>query len=215
MTNAIIVRLFDPADTASVERISADSALYGDPVELILNDRRLFFNIFVRMYLMHFPHTCWVAEREDHVVGYLTGCLDTPRSDQLFRQNVRQAARRAFFGHYHWGWHTLRAGVSFLREVLAYPPDADLERYPAHLHINLAASFRGQGIGQQLMHTFLDYCCANHMPGVHLNTSDQNVAALHLYRRLDFGVLHRYRSLYKSIVSRRSVEALIMGLQLD
>ncbi|MCD4685096.1 MAG: GNAT family N-acetyltransferase [Anaerolineae bacterium] len=215
MTHTATVRLFDTADTAAIFQISADTAQYGDPVELILNDRRLFLDIFVRPYVIHFPQTCWVAEHEGQVVGYLTGCLDTAQLEQLFRQSVLRAGQRAITGHYRLGWRTLRAGIGYLRELLTHPASADQHHYPAHLHINLAAPFRGQGIGRRLMHTFLDHCRTAGIPGVHLNTSDQNIAALHLYRRLGFEVLHRYRSSYKGTVSRRSVDTLIMGLRLD
>lgn len=214
MTHIVTVRLCDFADSTAIHWISADTAHFGDPVELILDDRRLFTDIFVRPYTFHFPHTCWVAEHDGQVVGYLTGCLDTAQLERLFRQSVLRAGRRALLEHYHLGWRTLRAGIGYLREVVAHPPSADLHHYPAHLHINLAAPYRGQGIGRRLMQTFLDYCRAEDVPGVHLNTSDQNTAALHLYSHLGFEMLHRYCSPYKSTVSRRPVDTLIMGLRL-
>jgi ribosomal protein S18 acetylase RimI-like enzyme len=215
VTHVVTVRRFILADAAPVCRISADTAQYGDPVELMLNDRRLFVDIFVRPYLIHFPHTCWVAEHNGQVMGYLTGCLDTARLEGLFRQSVLRAGGRALTGKYRLGWRTLRVGIGYLREVLSHPPTADPCLYPAHLHINVSAPYRGQGIGRRLMQVFLDHCRAEHVPGIHLNTSDQNTAALHLYRRLGFDVLHRYDSPYKSAVSRRPVETLVMGLRLD
>jgi ribosomal protein S18 acetylase RimI-like enzyme len=211
---AATIRPFVETDTAAVHRIGADTARYGEPVEAIMNDRRLFIDIFMRPYTTHYPDTCWVAEVDGDVVGYLTGCLDTAHHAAMFRQAVLRAARRALLLHYRLGWRTVRAGIGFAREMLARPPSPDLAAYPAHLHINVAASQRGQGLGRRLMDTYLDYCRAQHVPGVHLSTSERNHAALHLYRRLGFELLHRYRSPYQSTVSRQPVDTLIMGLSL-
>ncbi|NDJ78395.1 MAG: GNAT family N-acetyltransferase [Chloroflexi bacterium] len=211
----IAIRPFSPPDANAVYQIGADTARYGDPVELILNDRRLFIDIFMRPYLTHYPETCWVAEVDGQVVGYLTGCPDTASYEPLFRRAVLRAARDVALFRYRIGWRTARAAVGFMREVLAHPPTPNLEQYPAHLHVNLAAPYRGQGAGRCLMLAYLDHLRDQGIPGAHLNTSDQNTVAVHLYEKLGFTVLHRYHSPYQSIVSRKPVDGLLMGLRLD
>lgn len=42
--------------------------------------------------------------------------------------------------------------------------------YPAHLHINLAPRFRGQGIGARLVGDFVDIVRSAGLPGVHVTT---------------------------------------------
>lgn len=202
-------------DRAAVCRIAADTAQYGDPVELILDDRRLFTDVFVRPYLDLCAETCWIAVVDDIPAGYLTGCVDTHAVEPYFRRALGRAVLRALVGRYRVGRRTLRAGIGYVREVIARPPTADLGGYPAHLHINIAKGYRGLGLGRQLMIAFLDQCRTLGVPGVHLSTSDQNVAALSLYHALGFEVLARYRSPYKSTVSRKPVETVIMGLRLD
>ena len=208
------VRCFTESDREAVCRIAADTAQYGDPVELILDDRRLFTDIFVRPYLDRCAETCWIAVVNETPAGYLTGCIDTHACEPHFRRALGWAALRTLTGRYRLGLRILRAGIGYAREMIAQLPTADLQMYPAHLHINVAEEFRGQGLGRQLMIAFLDQCRALKVPGVHLSTSDQNVAALSLYHALGFEVLAQYRSPYKSTVSRKPVDTVIMGLRL-
>lgn len=213
VNSSLHIRPFQPEDARVVHEIGADTARYGDPVEQIFDDRRLFIDIFMRPYTTHFPDTCWVAMVDGKVVGYLTGCVDTARYQPHFRHALVSAAGRAVMLRYRLGWRTLRAGIGFAREMLTARPEVDLAAYPAHLHVNLLAAYRGRGGGRRLMTTYLAHCQEQGVPGVHLSTTERNVAACQLYRQLGFELLHRYRSPYQSTVSRGPVETLIMGLR--
>lgn len=208
----IVIRLFTPADADVVHRIGADTAFYGDPVEAIFEDRRLFIDIFMRPYTVHYAAACWIAEMDGQVIGYLTGCLDTDSYTPVFRRALLRAAERTLRGRYRLGPRTVRAGIGFVCEQISRRARPDFTAYPAHLHINLIASYRGQGIGRQLMQAYLDQCRAAGIPGVHLSTTDQHTAAVHLYQKLGFTILHRHRSPYQSMVSGRPVDGLVMGL---
>jgi GNAT superfamily N-acetyltransferase len=211
----VCIRSFESADADAVCEISADTARFGEPVESILEDRRLFVDLFSWMYVSYFPETCWVAEPEGQVVGYVTGCLDTGAYERLFRHNLLRVGWRVCLGRYRVGRRTLRTGVGFVREAICRCPVPDLVRYPAHLHINVTAPYRGQGVGYRLISAYLAYCRKNSIPGVHLRTSDQNTVALHLYRKMDFETLYQFSSLYHSIANRRPVQAILMGITLD
>lgn len=94
-------------------------------------------------YLRHFPHYAWVALDEKRgIVGYLVGSLDDPARDPLF-------ADLPFFAHF----------------------SALTSRYPAQLHVNLDAAWRGRGIGARLIDAFADQARAAGAPGVHVVTS--------------------------------------------
>jgi ribosomal protein S18 acetylase RimI-like enzyme len=204
-----------PSEVDVVHQIGADTAFYGAPVEQIFDDRRLFIDVFMRPYTGAFLDTCWVAMVEDTVAGYLIGCLNTAAYEPLFRHALLKALARTLRGRYRIGWRTIRAMIGFVREQFVTAPALDLVTYPAHLHINLSAPYRGQGIGRQLMETYLDHCRSASVPGVFLTTSSQNTTALHLYEKLGFCVLHRHRSPYHSTISRQPVDHIRMGLPLD
>jgi ribosomal protein S18 acetylase RimI-like enzyme len=208
----VVIRPFSPADTDAVHQIAADTALYGAPVEAIFEDRRLFIDVFMRPYTMYYPDLCWIADVGGLVVGYLTGCLDTTGYKPRFQRALVAAAGRALRGYYRLGPRTVRAGIGLVREMFSHRTRPDLAPYPAHLHINLAAVYRGQGIGRRLITAYLDQCRAVGVTGVHLSTTDQNATAVHLYHKMGFVILHRYRSPYQSMVSGRPVHGIIMGL---
>jgi GNAT superfamily N-acetyltransferase len=93
-------------------------------------------------YLTYFPEQVLlaVAAGED-VVGYVAGALDDPARDARF------------------------ADLPFLTAFSGLTP-----RYPAHLHVNLAAPWRGRGIGSLLVAAFADMARASGAPGVHVVT---------------------------------------------
>ncbi len=95
-------------------------------------------------YLAWFPDEAFVALTDDgSVVGYLVGCLEDPAHDARFADIPYFAAFAA-----------LTAG------------------YPAHLHINLTARYRGQGIGARLIERFAEHAERAGTPGVHVVTGE-------------------------------------------
>ena len=79
---------------------------------------------------------------DDTVAGYLVGALEDPAEQPRF------------------------ADIGYFRTDFA-----DLtKRFPAHLHINLAAEFRSQGIGAQLIEAFAGYASRAGAPGMHAVT---------------------------------------------
>jgi GNAT superfamily N-acetyltransferase len=94
-------------------------------------------------YLERFPDYALVAlDGGRRVVGYVIGSLDDPARDPLF-------ADLAFLGAF-----------SHLTA-----------RYPAQLHVNLDAGWRGRGIGARLVDAFCDLARAGGAPGVHVVTA--------------------------------------------
>ena len=59
-----------------------------------------------------------------------------------------------------------------------------LERYPAHLHIDLLPPFQGGGHGRALMETFYAAAARAGAPGVHLTVLAANTRALGFYHHL-------------------------------
>ena len=94
-------------------------------------------------YLIHDPQWAYVALDPDaRVAGYLAGCLDDPAKALRFS------------------------------DIALYARFQDLtERFPAHLHINLAPQFRGAGAGAQLVSAFCGDARVAGAPGVHVITS--------------------------------------------
>lgn len=187
----MFVRPYEPADRAAVLELAADMAFFGEPLEAFLEDRRLFTEAFCAYYTDLEPEHVWVACAEGRVVGYLFGCLDTPAQRRRWRREVLpRLIGRALGGRYHLGRLTARYVLAHACGLLRGEfPRVDLASYPAHLHVGVAAPWRGRGLGRKLLGAFLAQARAAGVPGAHLETTSQNVAACRLYERLGFRLL--------------------------
>lgn len=211
------IRPYRQADRGAVLRIAADTAAFGGPVETFLDDRRLFCDAFYRYYVDFEPEHAWVATVEPEVVGFLVGCTDRARRDRLMATRIIPSlAWRLLRGRYRVGrctWtHALdEMGAAARREF----PAVDLARYPAHLHINLDARWRGLGAGRRLLDAYLAQLLTLGVPGVHLHTTSLNVAAVALYTRMGFRLLDaRPTRLWERVVAG-PVENRTYGLRIS
>ena len=119
--------------------------------------RAAFRERWLGRYLADFPDEAFLACRADgRVIGYLVGCLEDPAQGRRF-------------------------------EDLSYFSDfAELtQRFPAHLHVNLKAAFRGRGVGANLVEAFASHATAARVPGMHVVTGEDARNAT-FYRRCGF-----------------------------
>lgn len=61
-----------------------------------------------------------------------------------------------------------------------------LERYPAHLHVDILPSYQRQGYGGILMSEFLKELCKKEVNGVHLGMRADNTLAGKFYKKHGF-----------------------------
>ncbi|MDR1894433.1 MAG: GNAT family N-acetyltransferase, partial [Spirochaetales bacterium] len=74
---------------------------------------------------------------------------------------------------------------------LVLPEDASpwSAAYPAHLHIDLLPPLQGKGWGRALIETLLGELRNRGCPGIHLEVSADNTAAIAFYTKMGFSVL--------------------------
>jgi ribosomal protein S18 acetylase RimI-like enzyme len=210
------IRRYFPEDRYAVRELFADTAFFGDPLEAFFEDRQLFTDLFTTYYTDFEPDSLFVTEFGDRVGGYLMGCLDTRRQGRLWRGRIMPGVvGRTLQGRYRLGRQALGLGLRGAQALLKGDfVGADHKVYPAHLHINLATRYRGQGAGRALLVAYIDHLRANGVPGVHLETSTQNVAARGLYESLGFEVLSsRETGLWRGVIDG-PVELLVYGKRL-
>jgi ribosomal protein S18 acetylase RimI-like enzyme len=212
----IVVRPYQCEDRAALHRIAADTAFFGEPVEREMDDRRLLLDFLYVYYTDYEPEHVWVACAGDEVVGFLTGCTDTARKDRIFNRRILpRVVGRVLTGHYHSGRRTWRYLRGFLGAGLrGENPPVDLERYPAHLHINVDAAWRGHGLGRRLMQAYLEQLQSLGIPGVHLGTTSYNRAACSLYEKMGFRLLAARPTRMWAHLLQEPVELRVYGLDL-
>ncbi|MBI4830545.1 MAG: GNAT family N-acetyltransferase, partial [Candidatus Lindowbacteria bacterium] len=140
------------------------------------------------------------------VIGYLVGCRDATRQEEIQKSEVMPRIRKKLFtfGYridlrffkFMWRWlRSMRRG-----EFVDVPVDG----YPAHLHMNLAEGYRSSGTGSKLMTAYLDYLRANNVKGLHLGTTTRNKLAVPFYRKWGFRLVSRHPlTMYEGIVPEK------------
>jgi ribosomal protein S18 acetylase RimI-like enzyme len=211
-----VIRHFTRSDRNSVLRISADTAVFGEPVEAILEDRRVFCDAFTTYYTDYEPEYAWVACVDERVVGYLTGCPNTIIQRRRWLILVLPKVLMNFvLGRYHVGkktWSYVRSMAhSYLRKEF---PHVNYQDYPAHLHINVENTSRGKGLGRGLMEAYLEQLKSSGIPGVFLETTSLNEAACRLYESTGFYILESRSTYVWKTVIQQPVENLIYGRKL-
>jgi ribosomal protein S18 acetylase RimI-like enzyme len=73
---------------------------------------------------------------------------------------------------------------------------AELDEFPAHLHINLLPEMQGKGWGRRLVQTLVDELRSRSIGGVHLGIDLANTGAAAFYERVGFHRLPSDDSLF-------------------
>ncbi len=216
MDEVITIRPYKQGDRQDVLRISADTAVFGEPVEAILDDRMIFCDTFTAYYTDFETEYLWVACKNDQIVGYLTGCVDTiSQRRKIIGRTILPLVGRVLLGKYRLGSRTFTyAKYMAIGALRRENPHVDLEQYPAHLHINVETAARERGLGRRLMIAYLDQLRELGVPGVFLGTTDINAAACRLYESLGFKVLdNRQTTVWREVIAG-PVENRSYGLKL-
>jgi len=189
---AATVRPYRSSDGSAVREIACDTADRGQPVDELFRDREAVADVLVGGYMGYEPGFLWIAECEQQVVGYLTGCLDTRAFERLVERKVipravlRSVGRGALL-HLR-TWRLLGAfGATVLRG--GFPVRIDLNAYPAHFHINLRQGFRGHGLGRQLVDSFRRQVDLAGIGGVHIVARGDNPGGRRFFEAMGFRLL--------------------------
>ena len=187
----LTIRPYQPKDRESIFRIAADTAFFGAAIEAYMEDRNAFLDAFYAYYTDLEPEHAWVACAEDVVVGFLTGCVDSAAHGRKFTRLVLPGLiGNLLRGKYRFGKNSLSYLAGMLAGLLRGEfTHADLESYPAHLHINVDLAWRGRGLGQKLMETYIQQLRGLGVQGVYLETTSLNEVACRLYEKMGFILL--------------------------
>lgn len=181
----MLIREVTPGDRASVARICRVTGSGGDDATGDHLDDDVLADVYATPYLEHPTGFGVVAVGEGgEVVGYLIGTTDTASFSRWFvsewwprvsgEKEPRTAADVSLF----------RGAADPVRMIIS-----NVERYPAHLHIDLLESARGGGTGRRLVEAALTVLRRRGVGGVHLVVAASNTGAVAFYERTGFTAL--------------------------
>jgi ribosomal protein S18 acetylase RimI-like enzyme len=141
---------------------------------------------WVGPYLALQPELAFVAEDGTGVVGYVLGADDTRAFEEACERDWWPALRARYPNPP--ADAELTADEALMRRI--HHPDQTpavvVERFPAHLHIDILPRGQGHGVGRRLINTLFDALRARGVTGVHLGVGATNIRAIGFYRHLGF-----------------------------
>ena len=166
------IRNYSLEDRNAVREISYQTA-FLERVGDFFDDRELVKDALTIYFTDYEPESTFVACDGQTVVGYVMGTKDAQRMNSIFSRRIlpgllgKAVQRGVFFRG---------KGANFLFHIIGsflkgefFMPDFS-RRYPALLHINIEKDYRGQHIGEKLLHRFIQYLQENHVQSLHVST---------------------------------------------
>jgi ribosomal protein S18 acetylase RimI-like enzyme len=182
-----MLRPYRPSDAQALRDVCLRTAQTGgDATGLYVSDD-LMPDVFATPYVEFAPDLAFVLagpDGGDRVQGYILGVADTARFVDWFRTAWVPKLARAYA-------HVVppRTRCELIRH-LGFTPERmlipELDRYPAHLHIDILPPLQRQGWGRALMEALVAALRARRVPGLHLTMDPANVEARRFYDRLGF-----------------------------
>nr|MBU1327675.1 GNAT family N-acetyltransferase [Candidatus Omnitrophota bacterium] len=200
----IVIRKYKKEDRQSVRDIAWETAFMGESASVFFGDREIFADFLTLYFTDYEPESCFVAEYNGNVVGYLIGVKDEPRLKiiSMFRINPK-----LFFKAMVKGVLLKKKNAKYLKNCFTSflkgefdDPDFSVE-YPAILHINISKGFRKKGIGSRLISSFIDYIAMFKIKGIHLSTMSEEAGEF--FKANGFNLMHAVtRSYFKHILNK-------------
>ena len=202
-----MIRHGKSTDYAELGHIAYETGYFGENAETFFPDRALFSELWIRPYLDGVGCCNFVVQSQGLVTGYIIGTCDLDAYGRYFVRQTPKLLRGLLTG----GYPRWRGCLPYLLRMLRYPSKtAPTKDFPAQLHINLLPESRGQGLGSQLLETYLECLKRKNVPGVQLSTTRENEAAIGLYKKVGFEVWLEYESpLWRPWLGRDAVHVVM------
>lgn len=178
----MVIRKYQEKDYDRVVEIcldTADPAKQAKPVNIWVKE------MFCRYYIEKEPESCFVAvDGNDVPMGYCYGAVDYDKYasqmdeflkaiSELDSENYLSYSLVEMYNHYIYK-----------------------DKYPAHLHIDFLAPYRGKGYGTALINALCDDFKARGVKGVMLIVGSDNPRAQNFYEKIGFELLNKKKSGY-------------------
>ncbi|MHB1275399.1 MAG: GNAT family N-acetyltransferase [Candidatus Humimicrobiaceae bacterium] len=179
MNDLFIVRKYKKEDRKSVRKIACDSAFMGEPCEIFFKGRDFLADVLTLYFTDYEPESCFVAEVDNIVAGYLIGARDSNSLKKVFFLKILPGL---IFKLFFKGIIFSKKNILYFFNLFCSLVRGELsgplinKEYPALLHINIDKKYRNMNIGTILIKNYLNYLKSKGVPGVHLNAKSEHAA---------------------------------------
>lgn len=208
------IREYRLADRGAVREISYKTSLEGRAHDF-MDAREAVEDALTLYFTDHVPGSCFVAEDNGKVVGYLLGTDDVGMMEKTMALNILPRIFR----------DTVVQGIIFRKKNLLFLWNYCLgccrgeftrarldHQFPAIFHLNILDGFRGKGIGTGLVERNLAFLRGKGTRGVHISVMSEQAKGL--FVKLGFEVLYSSRRAYFKYVLGHDTPYYILGKKL-
>jgi ribosomal protein S18 acetylase RimI-like enzyme len=183
------IRPYRPADRDDVALVCLRTAAAGGDATGVYSDDTLMPEVFALPYVEYAPELTFVVADEQRAAGYVMAVADTADFVEWWRREWAPgfAARHPVAAppteHAPAFTEAALIDTGVHPERMLIP---ELDRYPAHLHIDLLPELQGQGWGRRLIDTVRGALAERGVAALHLGLAAENTGARAFYDRLGF-----------------------------
>ena len=185
------IRPYRPSDRHDLAEICLLTAAGGGDATGVYSDDALMPEVFALPYVEYAPELAFVVDdgHGERALGYVIGVADTRAFVEWWKREWAPGFR---LRHPAPGAATGRNPGFTEEQLLAAGTDpermliAEVDEYPAHLHIDLLPGLQGQGFGRRLIDTLRGALADRGVAAVHLGMDAANTGARAFYDRLGF-----------------------------
>lgn len=212
------IRPFAESDTRSLHSICCQTVAER-PFLPWIDEPRLACDFFLDPYLELERESCFVAELDGQIVGYLVGTREAKRFWLREKAFLRQRLRQLMQVHlaaavrnrvHHLLTHAVLAKIYW--KVLSgrlhersSSNHLDIRRFPAECHLQVVPEARGRYVGLALMLKFHEYLKAEGIQGHHCIVTEE--AGREAFSRMMLAL--RYRLVHERQFTSRDVRTLV------
>ncbi|WP_296666893.1 GNAT family N-acetyltransferase [Demequina sp.] len=175
------VRAATTADHARIARICLLTGAQGDDATGRFTDDTALSDVYATPYLHGPGGFCLVWDVDGEACGYVLGTSDTAAFQRWFVAEWWPEVSRH---------HRPRTTDDAWLLPSAADPErmmiAQLDEFPAHLHIDLLPECQGKGVGRAMIEAACALLAERGVPGVHLGAERANAGAQAFYPRVGF-----------------------------
>ena len=183
------VRSATMADLPALYEVCLRTGDAGGDATAQFDDPDLLGSVYVGPYVALDGTIALVGVDAEGIGAYVLAALDTPNFEAACERDWWPALRER---------HPLphQPNASRDHEVIAHihrppvMPVSVVERYPAHLHVDLLPRMQGGGNGRRMIEVLVAELQRSGVSGVHLGVAAENTRATGFYEHLGFVTLH-------------------------
>ena len=211
---SIKIRNYQIEDRDTIRKISLESVFWGENRAYIFDDEIL-ADLLTIYFTDYEPLSCFVAVKENQVIGYILGAQDIRKMRKLMKYKI--VPRLIYKALYH-RQLLRRNNLILIKNIISsylkgefISPDYSKE-YPATLHINITDEYRRQNLGSLLVDYFLDFLKRKNIRGIHFGVMSES--AKKFFLKLNFNLLFTREFSFPRYLLGRNIPHYIMGKQI-